>query len=204
MIRSLWSQIPLANTKYERYGIGSVRTKSDIKLRFIEEKKMKKVKKMIGFITVLALVLSLCACGGQKEQEVENSALLAGLVIQSDGNEITVAWDEIDRAPFEGDIANGKGEMTHRKNEGSELRTLLEANGIEISEDSVISAPGEDGYSAELTGTEILEKGKVYVALSDNGAMIESIQGGQGAQMIVFGDPNSKRGVKYLEIISVD
>ena len=165
---------------------------------------MKKVKKIIGLITVLALVLSLCACGGQKEQEVENSALLAGLVIQSDGNEITVAWDEIDRAPFEGDIANGKGEMTHRKYEGSELRTLLEANGIEISEDSVISATGEDGYSAELTGTEILEKGKAYVALSDNGAMIESIQGGQGAQMIVFGDPNSKRVVKYLEIISVD
>ena len=34
------SQIPLANTKYERYGIGSVRTKSDIKLRFIEEEIM--------------------------------------------------------------------------------------------------------------------------------------------------------------------
>ena len=35
------SQIPLANTKYERYGIGSVRTKSDIKLRFIEEDEAK-------------------------------------------------------------------------------------------------------------------------------------------------------------------
>ena len=163
------------------------------------------MKKMIGVITVLAFVLSLCACGGQptKEQEVENSALLAGLVIQNDGNEITVAWDEIDRAPFEGDLANGKGEITHSTYEGSELRTLLEANGIEISEDSVISVTGEDGYSAELTGTEILEKGKVYVALSQNGAMIENTEGGQGAQLVVFGDPNSKREVKYLKMVSL-
>ena len=163
------------------------------------------MKKLIVFITVLTFVFSLCGCSGQpaNEQEAESSAVPAGLVIQNDDNEITVAWDEIDREPFEGDIANGKGEITHRKYEGSELRTLLEANGIEVSEDSVISATGEDGYFVELTGTEILEKGKVYVALSYNGAMIEDSEGGQGAQIVVFGDPDSKRAVKYLKIISV-
>lgn len=94
--------------------------------------------------------------------------------------------------------------MIHGKYEGSELRVLLEEKGIEISEDSVIFVTGEDGYSAELTGAEIFEKGKVYVALSQNGAMIENSEGGQGAQMIVFGDPDSKRKVKYLKIVSVN
>jgi hypothetical protein len=41
------------------------------------------------------------------------------------------------------------------------------------------------------------------VALTDNGDQIEGIEGGQGGQLIVFGDPNSKRAVRYLKTIEV-
>jgi hypothetical protein len=61
----------------------------------------------------------------------------------------------------------------------------------------------EDDYSAGLTGAEVLEKGKVYVALSQNGEKIENLEGGQGAKLIVFGDPDRQRAVKYLKMISI-
>ena len=73
-----------------------------------------------------------------------------------------------------------------------------------MSEDSVITVTAEDGYTAEFTGAEILENGKVYVALSQNGEMIEDRESVQGIRIIVFGDPDSKRSVKYVKTISVD
>ena len=67
------------------------------------------------------------------------------------------------------------------------------------------STPAQNcSYSAELTGAELLEAGKVYVALTDGGKQIEGIEGGQGAQLIVFGDQNSKRAVRYLKTIFVN
>ena len=43
----------------------------------------------------------------------------------------------------------------------------------------------------------------VFVALTADGEMIEGIEGGQGAQLIVFGDPNSKRAVQYMKTVDV-
>ena len=72
------------------------------------------------------------------------------------------------------------------KYEGSELRKLLVDKRIEILKDSVITVTAEDGYTAEFTGAEILENGKVYVALSQNGEMIEDRESVQGIRIIVF------------------
>ena len=113
------------------------------------------------------------------------------------------AWEDVGGQAFEGDLVNGKGEVTHHEYTGSELQALLAASDIEVTESSVITAASEDNYSAELTGAELLEAGKVYVALTDGGKQIEGIDGGQGAQLIVFGDQNSKRAVRYLKTISV-
>ena len=93
--------------------------------------------------------------------------------------------------------------MSHHEYTGVELQALLQANGIEVAESSAITAASEDNYSAELTGAELLEAGKVYVALTDGGEQIQGIDGGQGAQLIVFGDQNSKRAVRYLKTITV-
>ena len=151
---------------------------------------------IIAVLVAAVGVLGFLTRNGNEEKE--------GLTIQSAGSETTAAWNDIDRESFEGDLVNGKGEISHGEYEGMELGKLLAANGVEISADTVITATSEDNYSAELTGAEILEKGKVYVALSQNGEMIEGIEGGQGAQLIVFGDQNSKRAVRYLKAITIE
>ena len=122
-------------------------------------------KKVIaGIIAVLVVVAAALAfvnrSGGKN---------VSGLVLAGGGKEVTVAWEDVGAQSFDGDLVNGKGEVSHH----------------------------------EYTGAELLEAGKVYVALTDGGKQIEGIEGGQGAQLIVFGDQNSKRAVRYLKTISV-
>ena len=157
----------------------------------------KSIATIIAILVVVAAVLVFVNRKGDKN--------VSGLILSGSGKEITVAWEDVAGQSFEGDLVNGKGEVTHHEYTGSELQALLAANGIEVTESSVITAASEDNYSAELTGAELLEAGKVkvYVALTDGGKQLEGIDGGQGAQLIVFGDQNSKRAVRYLKTISV-
>ena len=156
-------------------------------------------KKLIaGIIAILVVVTAVLVFVNRKGDKN-----VSGLVLAGGGKEVTIAWEDVGGQAFEGDLVNGKGEVTHHEYTGSELQALLAANGIEVTESSVITAASEDNYSAELTGAELLEAGKVYVALTDGGKQLEGIDGGQGAQLIVFGDQNSKRAVRYLKTISV-
>ena len=155
----------------------------------------KLIAAIIAILVVVTAVLVFVNRKGDKN--------VSGLMLSGGGKEITVAWEDVGVQSFEGDLVNGKGEVTHHEYTGSELQALLAASDIEVTESSVITAASEDNYSAELTGAELLEAGKVYVALTDGGKQIEGIDGGQGAQLIVFGDQNSKRAVRYLKTISV-
>ena len=156
-------------------------------------------KKLIaGIIAILVVVTAVLVFVNRKGDKN-----VSGLILSGSGKEITVAWEDVAGQSFEGDLVNGKGEVTYHEYTGSELQALLAANGIEVTESSVITAASEDNYSAELTGAELLEAGKVYVALTDGGRQLEGIDGGQGAQLVVFGDQNSKRAVRYLKTISV-
>ena len=156
-------------------------------------------KKLIaGIIAILVVVTAVLVFVNRKGDKN-----VSGLVLAGGGKEVTVAWEDVGVQSFEGDLVNGKGEVTHHEYTGSELQALLAASGIEVTESSVITAASEDNYSAELTGAELLAAGKVYVALTDGGKQIEGIDGGQGAQLIVFGDQNSKRAVRYLKTISI-
>ena len=155
----------------------------------------KLIAAIIAILVVVTAVLVFFNRKGDKN--------VSGLMLSGGGKEITVAWEDVGGQSFEGDLVNGKGEVTHHEYTGSELQALLAASGIEVTESSVITAASQDNYSAEMTGAELLEAGKVYVALTDGGKQIEGIDGGQGAQLIVLGDQNSKRAVRYLKTISV-
>ena len=153
------------------------------------------VAAIIAVLVIAAGILAFVNRGGIDDRP--------GMVIKAGGKEILIAWEEIDSEDFSGELINGKGETSRHDFTGAELSSLLRNNGVEVSADSVITVTSEDNYAAELSGAEVLESGKVYVALTDNGKQIEGIEGGQGGQLIVFGDPNSKRAVRYLKTIEV-
>ena len=159
----------------------------------------KQTKIIIGIIIVLAVLAGVFGAMNRNASIGKD-----GLVIVSGGKETVIAWEDIKRATFEGDLVNGKGESKHHAYEGVLLASVLEQAKAGISEDSKLTVTSEDNYSAELSGAEVLETGKVYVAFTQDGEMIEGIEGGQGAQLIVCGDPNSKRAVRYLKIVSTE
>lgn len=111
---------------------------------------------IIAVLVVVAAVLAFVNRSGDKN--------VSGMVLVRDGKEIMVAWEDVGAESFEGDLVNGKGEVSYHEYTGAELQALLQANGIEVTDASVITATSEDNYSAELTGAELLEAGKVYAA----------------------------------------
>ena len=162
---------------------------------------MKKQNKiMIGVIGVLVLaaaILTFLNRRGANERA-------EGLAVLYNGTETQISFGAMQTETFEGDLVNGKGETSHHTYEGLPLMEVLEEASAAVDDETVITVTSEDNYSAEVAGAEILEAGKVYVALTQDGEMLEGIDGGQGAQLIVFGDPNSKRAVRYLKTIAVE
>jgi len=128
----------------------------------------------------------------------------SGLIIQNGEKTITVSWEDINQTTFTGEIINGKGETSNHEYKGIELVELFKVNGIEIKEDTKITVTSEDNYTAELTGEEVLTGNKVYVAVVCDNESIEGIEGNQGGQLVVYGDANAKRQVRYLKIITIE
>lgn len=160
-------------------------------------KKTKQILAVIAAVcTVAALILAVIVRVSTPDKP--------GLIIQTDRNTVTISWDDLEQTSFSGEIVNGKGEVSEHEYQGTELIALLQANGIEINADTKITASSEDNYTAELSGAEVMSAGKVYVAVISDGEMIESIDGKQGSQLVVYGDANAKRQVRYLKIITVE
>ena len=159
----------------------------------------RQTKIIIAVIAVLAVLIGILGYGSRKASSPKD-----GLIISASGKETVVAWEDIQKETFEGDLVNGKGETKHHAYEGAALLSILKQAGAGVGEGSKLTVTSEDNYSAELSGQEVLEAGKVYVALTGDGEIIKGIEGGQGAQLIVFGDSNSKRAVRYLKKITIE
>ena len=101
---------------------------------------------------------------------------------------------DIARIPVKGELVNGKGERVSIDAKGSLLADVLTSVGIDPAEVDVLKITSQDEYSAEVSGEELLEAGKVYLISDDEGAYT----------LIVFGDSNSKRKVKNVARIEVD
>ena len=60
---------------------------------------------IIAVLVVVAAVLAFVNRSGDKN--------VSGLILVSGGKEITAAWEDVGTQAFEGDLVNGKGEVSH-------------------------------------------------------------------------------------------
>ena len=162
----------------------------------MNRKKITIMAAIAAVLIIIAVILAVTVRGRAPEKP--------GLIIESGGKTVIVSWEDIDKDAFTGEIVNGKGEVSNHEYRGTELYELFSANGIEIKADTKITAVSEDNYSAELTGAEVMTYGRVYAAVSCDQKMIENIDGGQGGQLVVYGDTNAKRQVRYLKTIIIE
>ena len=157
--------------------------------------------KKIWFIAIVLLLLATCIVAAV---HLENQEAIACMVILQGDRRITVSFADLDRSSFSGSLTDGKGDVTSHAYTGILLRELLEEKGIDLSRCSGVTVTSADNYSVEFTKEEILRENCVYVAITADGAKIAGIDpGSDGVQIIVFGDANSRRCVRYARKITI-
>ena len=153
---------------------------------------------------IVIVVLLLAVTGIVAAVHLMNQDAVACMVIVQGEQEIAVSFEDLDQGTFSGELIDGKGDVTAHTYTGVLLQELLEKKGIDLAQISGVTVTSADNYSVEFTAEEILQEGKVYAAVTADGAKIEGIDPGtDGVQVIVFGDPNSRRCVRYAQRITI-
>lgn len=155
-------------------------------------------KKLFIPIALLLVMTAVVALLHRAEQEE-----IEGMVIRWDDTEIAVTIDELNAEEFSGELINGKGTVTFHTYRGIELSRLLDPQLLSPGGATMISVTSADNYTAEFTVDEVLQRGKIYLAVEADGDAISNIDGnGPGVQVVVFGDPDSRRCVRFATIIT--
>ena len=94
-----------------------------------------------------------------------------------------------------GERVNGKGEVKPVKGMGVSMHGLLAWTLGPDYTAAQVTVTADDGFSAVVTGEEILEENKVVLLLQEDSTKL---------QLIVFGDADSKRSVKNVESLLVE
>jgi len=156
----------------------------------------KKLKIGIVILLVITCIVAVIHINQQED--------IPCMVIRNADQEISVSFEDLRKDAFSGELVDGKGTVTAHSYTGILLRDLLASKNVDVSDISVVKAISADNYSVEFTGDEILADSMVYAAVAADGEPIEGIDPGtEGVQIIVFGDPNSKRCVRYAVVIDV-
>lgn len=157
-------------------------------------------KKMMLGIALLLVVTGIVAA-----VHLNNQTEVSCMVILQDNQETAVSFRDLNQGAFSGELVDGKGDVTFHNYTGILLRDLLEAKGIDLARISGATVTSADNYSVTFTGPELRQEGKVYVATTVDGKTMEGIDpGSDGVQVIVFGDPNSRRCVRFAQKITLE
>lgn len=155
----------------------------------------KKLLIPLALLLVVTAVIALVHRLGQDDVDC--------MVIRWDNTETVVSFEDLDRESFDGELIDGKGTVTAHSYRGVELSRLLEEGILSPGGAAVISVTSADNYTAEFTVDEVLQSGRIYLAIEVDGTAVRNIDGdGPGVQLVVFGDPDSRRCVRYAAIIT--
>lgn len=150
-------------------------------------------------IAILLIITCVVAVIHRNSQET-----VSCMVIRCAGQEIPVAFEYLSKTDFSGELVDGRGTVTSHSYTGVLLRDLLTSKNVDMEELTILKVTSADNYSVEFTAEEILADSIVYVAVTADGTTIEGIDPGtNGVQIIVFGDPNSRRCVRYAAILEI-
>ncbi|MBO7662014.1 MAG: hypothetical protein J6U01_01425 [Clostridia bacterium] len=150
---------------------------------------------MVAGLLVLAAAVLIVGLQVREQQLAQEQAGTIKLIAA--GQEYVIPFSRLDRDSFSGETVNGKGEAAVNEYRGIELSALLRENDINPDQVKGAVATAADQYSAEYTGDEIREAGKIFLVVQSNGKQIEGIDpGSAGVWMIPFRDPNGRRIIR--------
>ena len=156
----------------------------------------KKLKIAIAAWLIITIIVSAIHLSKQED--------LSCMLIKYAGKEIEVSFEDLDKQAFSGQLIDGKGDVTSHVYSGILIKDLLQDKGIDLSNFSSLKVTSADNYSVVFTREEILADDRVYAATVADGKTIEGIDSGEaGVQIIVFGDENSRRCVRFAAVIEL-
>lgn len=156
----------------------------------------KKLKIGIAILLVVTCIVAVIHINSQEE--------IPCIVIRNADQEVSVSYEDLRKEEFSGELVDGKGTVTAHSYTGILLKDLLSAKGIDLAKITALKVTSADNYSVEFTGDEVLADSTLYAAVVADGQLIEGIDPGtEGVQIIVFGDPNSRRCVRFAAILEI-
>lgn len=147
-----------------------------------------KNRRIVLFLAVLVVLNGALAAA---RFAVRDAVPAGTLEIETAQETRSVMLSEMELTEVEGTVINGKGEEKEVCGQGILLSALLRQSAI--SDFAEVTAEADDAYSAAVTAEEIAEPGKVFLLAQEDG----------GVQLVVFGDPNSKRNVSGVVRLQV-
>lgn len=158
------------------------------------------MKKNMIWLVVLLVAATLIFAGIHLSQQEQ----IECMQIRSGDKTVTIYPEDLDQTDFSGTLIDGKGTVTEHTYRGVELKVLLAQKGITLAEGHTVSVTSADNYTAEYTAEEILTDGGVYIAIEEDGAPIEGMTADEiGLQLVIFGDPNSRRCVRNAKMVEI-
>lgn len=144
---------------------------------------MKKNKLPVAIITALFVLTAVIAVVHLSTR----TAPPGGTLRIEIGNQVTdLDLNKLELTPVQGTVVNGKGDEKTIDAQGELLSSVLEKAGI--TDYTQVGVVADDEYSVTVTAGEIAEADCVYLLMED----------GERPQLLVFGDPNSKRNVSNV------
>lgn len=114
------------------------------------------------------------------------------LCVESGGRAAGLALEELAPQAVRGTAVNGKGEERAIDAQGVLLSDVLAQAGI--AQYAQVTVEADDGYSAVVTEGEASAPDRVFLLLKE----------GERPQLVVFGDPNSRRNVSGVVRLIVE
>lgn len=151
---------------------------------------MKKGSKII--IAVIAALIALTAVLAIVHSVTRTEVPDGALLVSCGGEKKYVDLNSLDTVHVQGGVVNGKGEKSDIDTQGVPLADVIKNAGFDPSGAAAVKVTADDEFSAELSGDELNEAGKVYIISEDDGSM----------RLVVFGDSNAKRNVR--NVVSVE
>ena len=158
-------------------------------------------KYLIGLAIVAAVAVLVMVNRGSVQEEIDRAAAKQ-LSVVLDGVEEIYEYSEEDPAylEFDAQMRKKNGDVYDNQYAGMPLRTVLEAMGAEIGEDSAVTVTCADQYEIQLTGAEVLAEGNVYLVTRENGEPLPEESG--SFMLVITQDEFSTRWAKNVVKVS--
>ncbi|MCI8698798.1 MAG: hypothetical protein HFF29_06810 [Oscillospiraceae bacterium] len=149
------------------------------------------MKKNRPAILLLAVLLAVTAAAAGIHLSTRQTAQMGTVLVEYGGKVEELSLDRVELTAVRGTVINGKGEERRVDAQGAPLSAVLAEAGITSYTQAAVTA--DDEYSVTVTQEEATAPDRVFLI----------VQEGERPQLLVFGDPNSKRNVTNVIRLTV-